>query len=477
MKCPACGFECPEGVKFCPECGTKIVVKKVDLYVCPNCKGDVTKEDKRCPNCGKPVKCVDINPETDALPKSFFASAPQPKVEEVKKEEPKVEAKEEKAVPQREPSASMPKVVRIICASLILLVLMLMTIGSFGTIAYVSVNDVYTSTTSYASSSLVYNPIYPYFPSKTTTLGVGYFFGGASSILSDMSSYTYSGTGMYSMVLFTYIFLYVCFLAHIVVLTVATINLIIGCVKAFSRGQVIKTKFAAMAAASSLAYVAVIKAMFSYGAGSIYNTYSVTVKLGWGPILLAVASAMLLLIMFAYNTFMGKRFNVKGILSKGFGFLAAFMFLIALCATFNPLVSISSSLYGTYENHGLTYMLFTNNYSSYYYIRTSVVTPLWIGFTFGVLTIASLIIGFALSMSEKYVGTYVLGGCAIIFSIASIVSTTSAYFAAASYSYDYSSYISPSGGYVGLIVLVVLAIGLTIPSAILAKKAAVAKAE
>src|SRR4029453_377427 len=46
MQCPSCGFENPEGLKFCEECGTRLV------RACPNCGQQVRPTAKFCGECG-----------------------------------------------------------------------------------------------------------------------------------------------------------------------------------------------------------------------------------------------------------------------------------------------------------------------------------------------------------------------------------------------------------------------------------------
>src|SRR5712692_4531809 len=46
MRCPSCGVENPEGMKFCEECGTKLV------RVCPSCGQQVRPTAKFCGECG-----------------------------------------------------------------------------------------------------------------------------------------------------------------------------------------------------------------------------------------------------------------------------------------------------------------------------------------------------------------------------------------------------------------------------------------
>src|SRR5262245_20089083 len=46
MLCESCGFENPEGMKFCEQCGTKLV------RACPNCGQQVRPTAKFCGECG-----------------------------------------------------------------------------------------------------------------------------------------------------------------------------------------------------------------------------------------------------------------------------------------------------------------------------------------------------------------------------------------------------------------------------------------
>src|SRR5262245_36591495 len=50
MDCPNCGVENPEGMKFCEECGTKLV------RACPRCGQQVRPSAKFCGECGTTLK-------------------------------------------------------------------------------------------------------------------------------------------------------------------------------------------------------------------------------------------------------------------------------------------------------------------------------------------------------------------------------------------------------------------------------------
>ena len=49
MLCASCGFANPEGMKFCEECGTKLV------RACPSCGHMVNPTAKFCGECGTPL--------------------------------------------------------------------------------------------------------------------------------------------------------------------------------------------------------------------------------------------------------------------------------------------------------------------------------------------------------------------------------------------------------------------------------------
>ena len=49
--CQACGFEVPEGARFCPSCGKEIVATQV----CQACGSEVPERARFCPSCGKEV--------------------------------------------------------------------------------------------------------------------------------------------------------------------------------------------------------------------------------------------------------------------------------------------------------------------------------------------------------------------------------------------------------------------------------------
>lgn len=60
VKCPGCGFRVPDGMKFCPECGSLIECEPK----CPCCGAAVTPGSKFCPECG--TRLEDTEKKEDA---------------------------------------------------------------------------------------------------------------------------------------------------------------------------------------------------------------------------------------------------------------------------------------------------------------------------------------------------------------------------------------------------------------------------
>jgi RNA polymerase subunit RPABC4/transcription elongation factor Spt4 len=52
--CPNCNAEVPAGVKFCPNCGSKVDVAPAQI-ACPNCGATVPAGSRFCPECGKTI--------------------------------------------------------------------------------------------------------------------------------------------------------------------------------------------------------------------------------------------------------------------------------------------------------------------------------------------------------------------------------------------------------------------------------------
>lgn len=68
MKCPKCGFENREGVKFCEECGTEMKIQ------CPDCGAKISPERKFCGECGTKLAVGEKPPVDYSQPQSYTPS-------------------------------------------------------------------------------------------------------------------------------------------------------------------------------------------------------------------------------------------------------------------------------------------------------------------------------------------------------------------------------------------------------------------
>ena len=65
--CGSCGFENPEGKKFCEECGTKLI------HTCPSCGSEVRPTAKFCGECGAPFAGQPASTQSSAAPLQSMA--------------------------------------------------------------------------------------------------------------------------------------------------------------------------------------------------------------------------------------------------------------------------------------------------------------------------------------------------------------------------------------------------------------------
>src|SRR5262245_7764406 len=58
MRCASCGFENPEGKKFCHQCGSSLTNR------CPSCQSDNPPDAKFCGDCGRALEATETPPAT-----------------------------------------------------------------------------------------------------------------------------------------------------------------------------------------------------------------------------------------------------------------------------------------------------------------------------------------------------------------------------------------------------------------------------
>src|SRR5437870_10119 len=71
MRCPSCGLENPEGMKFCGECGSSLKNR------CPSCGAENPLRFKFCGDCGSSLNVQSPAPKTPAS----HLPPPDPKLE------------------------------------------------------------------------------------------------------------------------------------------------------------------------------------------------------------------------------------------------------------------------------------------------------------------------------------------------------------------------------------------------------------
>ncbi|MCK4667178.1 SPFH domain-containing protein [Candidatus Dependentiae bacterium] len=59
IPCPKCNSSIPANSKFCPSCGTEIVIPTATMK-CPGCGKDIPQESKFCPECGIKIQAENI---------------------------------------------------------------------------------------------------------------------------------------------------------------------------------------------------------------------------------------------------------------------------------------------------------------------------------------------------------------------------------------------------------------------------------
>jgi len=89
MKCSQCGFENPDGIKFCGKCGAKL------LHLCPSCNSPNPPHFDFCGECGHqlslPVKPIPKEPTFDEKLSKIQRYLPQGLTEKILSQRDRIE--------------------------------------------------------------------------------------------------------------------------------------------------------------------------------------------------------------------------------------------------------------------------------------------------------------------------------------------------------------------------------------------------
>ena len=55
IKCNHCGYPVIEAMHSCPNCGTVVADKDIEMVICPACGAEVDAREGYCPKCGEPL--------------------------------------------------------------------------------------------------------------------------------------------------------------------------------------------------------------------------------------------------------------------------------------------------------------------------------------------------------------------------------------------------------------------------------------
>lgn len=315
--CDKCNKTFDDDVKFCPECGNKLLSKDV----CPECGAPVDASAKFCPSCGHKLVREKVCPQCGAHLEgdAKFCSKCGAKIDEggFIKSEAKVENKN-----VVEPVTNVTNVNKILNLSFIFtsfIVLILLIVGSFGDVA--CAKDAMGRTLN----------------SET----IDYMFGGAFRNISSSNS-----NGMIiAETIIEYVFYYLGLIGMFTFLGFSVFKNIKSAIAGANKKP--DFKFFALAITSYVPYMCLIYMRYNLKM-SIGNTF-IRTQPGWGVGMLFGAMIAGLSLMFLYELFVAifERKNIASTLLRGFVTIA--LPIIAVTA----LASVASA-------NGYTYGVFYN---------------------------------------------------------------------------------------------------------------------
>ena len=333
MKCPNCGKEIADDSKFCPGCGKQL---KTIKYVCPKCGGSVSYGDKCCANCGQIF--------------SWGNTA-------VQQSEPQKPQKEEKKTRK----INIPSL--MIGGGLTFLCFLLMIIGFFG--SAVDVTFLGMLSKSFSFIELV---------ADDGILKYGYLLDYSNSSLS-LATFN------------IYVLCSIVMVISGIFMIVQTILTIVS----MARRKRLHTKLFAPIFLCNIFYVSLLRFSIIHR----YPGFSVT--LGYGPILIFVASLLLLINIAVYRGIGSSHVKVS-LISIILQYSGLLFGLLALFWFFGPFLTLSSkSSYADVSGLSLLVEIYANKGRS----SSSYASLAWLVFAFGIITIVFFVDAIMLAVMEK----------------------------------------------------------------------------
>ena len=330
--CANCNKTFEDDVKFCPDCGSKLLSKDV----CPKCGASISENEKFCPQCGHKLERQRICPKCGEPldDKAVFCPKCGEKFEDKgyvvddKKNSPFNDEPAQRA-PKKEKKEKSGgnfftaiKVLNIVYASLTFLVAILVLVGAFG--------GVFKSSTTNAT---------------TETQNIGYFFGDGFKEISKLASGEPKSLATFNMVFET-----IFYFAGIVGCVTLLVFSVIKNIKAIVYNRRADKKFFSMAMLCLVPYLSLIAG--SHFTNSVTknsgNVTETTVSFGWGTGILFAALITAFAVLMVYSI-LSAIFEKGPIVATAIHTPLTLMMIIMTVVMFGSFAGLTIKAGSTYE--------------------------------------------------------------------------------------------------------------------------------